>query len=267
MNLLKQIKSVLLNSTISTLLFCLFIQCSGLFIHAQEPFRRHYIIALDNSETFRRVYLNTRGDVQIALNDLFENRNPMCEGNVTNLWNNELNRFDIFNPEEDEISFCLFNYQNLNSNNANSKTLKEFCGIYLNENLRWTEFRSRGTVVDYINANFSNQLHSNSYFPKIIYPLVLSNLEIKNFAEEYILIVISQDYIQPISNDDLNSLNNLLHKPDNSLVENIKLHANKFYSLYSVDTYYFDVVKDGNTSSQRRIISGYKITPRNVIPG
>jgi len=175
---------------------------------SQETFRRHFIIAYDVSTPFIKAEKNCPAYLK-ALTTLFSNKvvSQFHEAYQDNLKVERSNGLPFFDKDQDEISFFHFNisgneFDRLRwtaKNYDENGIVAEFSKLFLKDKgLSWTAFSNKNntTPTDYLTkalsipstpALFSGGVSMSNF----VYPLVLDKIETTKFAEEYILIILS----------------------------------------------------------------------------
>ena len=270
---------------ISFLFFCGFIFCQNTK-NEKKAYRRHFIIAYDISTPFKRSMRYTP-EVKTFLENLFVD--PLLiensTGNIRALIDEQENNIAFFNPELDEISFFHFGVsrnefntcQQSESNNKNEEQiLNTFLDVFLKDKgIYWSDHFKEDTSI---NNYFSNILTINSepisfgrgvtlsYF---VYPLLLEKLTHDKYAEEYILIILSdfQTGSHFGNKDDILRINEMYgYGTTYRIIENsapyfIENRAEELaYNFYTID--YFDYSTTSKTNKRSIGVISKKIKPK-----
>ncbi len=249
-------------------------------------FRRHFIIAYDVSTPFKSAVKDNYYYKRSLIN-LFQNKNNIYgdEANITNLLNERSNNLKFFDPEKDEISFFHFNiaqeeFNNLQSYNArsdNNAKVSTFCNSFLKyKNFSWSSYKQtyNNSIDNYINKLFSIK-PSPEYFgngvsiSNFVYPLILSKIDTSKYAEEYILIILS-DFLTGSMHGNKMDYNRIkdVYKypyntdlPKNSAPSLIKSFTDELASFfYKID--YFEITFNNTLNKKPISIISYKIKPK-----
>jgi molecular chaperone DnaK (HSP70) len=254
---------------------------------SQEPtFRRHFIIAYDISSPFIQSEKNCSNYI-LAMANLFSNNQvkEFDEAYQDNLILEKNNGLPFFDQKRDEISFYHFNISgsefdrlrwSAKSNNESAIVL-DFCKLFLkNKHFTWTNYSNYKNVTPlgyfdyafYIQSdpvNFGEGVSMSNF----VYPLLLENIDSTKYAEEYVLILLS-DFLtgSALGNTkDLDRVKDIYRVPygrkieNNSPVSFIKKKIDYLSSLYyKID--YFQYSFFPTNSSNRIGIIGYKIKPK-----
>ena len=253
-----------------------------------QTFRRHFIIAYDVSSPF--IYAeNNCPAYQQALINLFSNKSVYRynEAYQDNINLERKNGLAFFDPKRDEISFFHFNvaggeFDRLRwtANNYDEKGIvAEFNKLFLKDKkLNWTTFSSKGGVTaspsNYITSvlsiqptppNFSGGVSMSNF----VYPLVLDKIDTTKYAEEYVLILLSDFLTGSMlgNTKDLDRVRDIYRTtygsglPPTSPVTYIKRQIDFLASqYYKIDFFQYSFIPT-NTSNQIGIIA-YKIKPK-----
>lgn len=253
-----------------------------------QTFRRHFIIAYDVSSPF--IYAeNNCPAYQQALINLFSNKSVYRynEAYQDNINLERKNGLVFFDPKRDEISFFQFNvagdeFDRLRwtANNYNEKGIvAEFNKLFLKDKkLNWTTFSAKGGVTaspsNYITSalsiqptppNFSGGVSMSNF----VYPLVLDKIDTTKYAEEYVLILLSDFLTGSMlgNTKDLDRVRDIYRAtyasglPPTSPVTYIKKQIDFLASqYYKIDFFQYSFIP-ANTSNQIGIIA-YKIKPK-----
>lgn len=268
------------------IIFTIFLLLAVSDSFGQQAYRRHYIIAYDISTPFINKVNNCPAYKQ-ALKNLFSNRSVYRYNEAHNVSLNDENGNGVpfFDPKRDEISFFHFNVsenemiilrQSVAGKNEN-EVVSAFNSYFVKDkNLNWTSFSAQRKVTpsDYITVAFSIQPTSSDFangvsMSNLVYPLVLNKIETKNYAEEYILILLSDFMTGAMlgNTKDLDRVRDIYrvpygigltsHSPVNSIQKQIDYLASKYYK---VDYFQYSFIPD-NTRTPIGIIA-YKIKPK-----
>lgn len=251
-----------------------------------QTYRRHFIIAYDISTP--SIYaVNNCPAYQQALKNLFSNKqvNSFNEAYQDNISLEKKNGVSFFDPNQDEISFFHFNiagseFDRLRwtANNYDEKGIvSEFKKLFLKDKqTNWTTF-SKGanvTTSDYINKILSIQPTPPNFqggvsMSNFVYPLVLDKIDTTKFADEYILILLSDFLTGSMlgNTKDLDRVRDIYRVtygsglPPTSPVTYIKKQIDYLASqYYKIDFFQYSFIPN-NTSSPIGIIA-YKIKPK-----
>jgi molecular chaperone DnaK (HSP70) len=272
-----------LKSAIVTALFILLTYSSSF----SQTFRRHFIIAFDIS-TPSINSVNNCPAFQEALANLFSNKSVYRynEAYQDNIILERKNGLTFFDPKRDEISFFHFNiagsefdmlrgtaYNGYDENGI----VSEFGKLFLKDKrLDWTSFSNKGsqTITDYLRAalsmpptpsNFSGGVSMSNF----VYPLVLDKIDTTKFAEEYVLIILSDFLTGSMlgNTKDLERVKDIysvpygIGLPPNSPVSFVKKKIDYLASqYYKIDFFQYSFISTA-TNNLIGIIS-YKIKPK-----
>lgn len=270
-------------------LFLLLLCFPVVLLQAQsKTFRRHFLIAYDISYPFIQAERSCPAYSQ-ALNHLFTNHAESISGTIEAYQNNigiETTRgIKFFDKERDEISFFHFNiagseFQKLRwagKNNSESEIVTTFNGLFLKDKAsRWSDMRDSeaatpGKYFSQVLAlppdprTFSGGVSMSNF----VYPLVMGKVDENQYAEEYILIILS-DFLtgSALGNTkDLDRVRDIFqvpygtNLPDHSPVSYIKNEINYLHSqYYRID--FFQYSFRPRTTTNAIGILGYKIKPK-----
>lgn len=268
-------------------LFWIFSLLTVNFSFSQQTYRRHFIIAYDVSTPFINSENNCPAYTQ-ALIDLFSNKPVYAynEAYQNNLNVEKNNGLPFFDKSRDEISFFHFNiagseFARLRWTIVNgydeSGIVTEFNKLFLKDkHLQWTNFSSDGarTPTDYILSALSLKPTPASFtggvsMSNFVYPLVVDKIDTSKYAEEYILIILS-DFLtgSQLGNTkdldrvkDIYSVSYATIPPENSAVSYIKKQIDYLASqYYKIDFFQYSFIP---TNSKNAIgIISYKIKPK-----
>lgn len=254
--------------------------------YGQQPFRRHFIIAYDVSSPF--IYAeNNCYAYQQGLKNLFSNKAVyhFNEAYQDNLTLERRNGLPFFDPNRDEISFFHFNISGgefdrlrWTANNYDEKGIvDEFKKIFLKDKqATWSTFSKTGNVTstDYINKILSIQPTPPNFqggvsMSNFVYPLVLDKIDTTKFAEEYVLILLSDFLTGSMlgNTKDLDRVRDIYRVsygsglPPTSPVTFVKKQIDYLASqYYKIDFFQYSFIPS-NSSSPIGIL-GYKIKPK-----
>ena len=172
---------------------------------AQQTFRRHFIIAYDVSTPFVHA-VNATPAYHQALVNLFSNKlvYRYSEAYQDNLYVERRNGLPFFDPDRDEISLFHFNiaaseFDRLRriSNADENEIVSTFNNLFLKDkNFNWTNFPGGSDLSGYVlhmlsipptPSRFGNGVSMSNF----VYPLVLDQIDPDKYAEEYVLIILS----------------------------------------------------------------------------
>jgi molecular chaperone DnaK (HSP70) len=253
-----------------------------------QTFRRHFIIAYDIS-TPSINSVNNCPAFQQALKDLFSNKSVYRynEAYQDNINLERKNGLAFFDPKHDEISFFHFNIASSEfdrlmwtANNYDEKGIvAEFSKLFLKDKkLNWTNLYGKEGITaspsNYITsalsirptpANFNGGVSMSNF----VYPLVLDKIETTKYAEEYVLILLSDFLTGSMlgNTKDLDRVRDIYRVPygrglqPSSAVTYIKKKIDFLASqYYKIDFFQYSFIPT-NTSSPIGIIA-YKIKPK-----
>jgi len=253
-----------------------------------QTFRRHFIIAYDVSSPFINAENNCIA-YQQALINLFSNKlvyryNEAYQDNI-NL--ERKNGLPFFDPKRDEISFFHFNISGSEfdrlrwtANNYDEKGIvSEFNKLFLKDKqLNWTAISTEGGITatpsNYLTKALSIQPTPTNFsggvsMSNFVYPLVLDKIDTTKYAEEYVLILLSDFLTGSMlgNTKDLDRVRDIyrvsygIGLPPNSPVTYIKRQIDFLASqYYKIDFFQYSFIPN-NTSSPIGIIA-YKIKPK-----
>jgi molecular chaperone DnaK (HSP70) len=177
-------------------------------VQSQQNYRRHFLIAYDVSSPFINAEKKCPPYRQ-ALVNLFSNKevSGFNEAYQNNLQVEKGNRVVFFDPQRDEISFYHFNIASSEISYLRSSIIKKDENVIFeqynktflkNKNLNWSTYSSIGmkTPINYVISALSieptpQNFGSGVSMSNFVYPLILDNIDTTHFAEEYILIILS----------------------------------------------------------------------------
>ena len=252
----------------------------------QATFRRHFIIAYDVSTPFIKAEKNCPTYMQ-ALSALFSNKtvSNYNEAYKDNLNVERNNGLPFFDKDRDEISFFHFNvagseFDRLRwtANNYDEKGIvSEFSKIFLKDKeFNWTTFPNKhnASPTDYLNKALSIQPTPTNFsggvsMSNFVYPLVLDKIDTTKYAEEYILIILSDFLTGSMlgNTKDLDRVRDIYRVPynislkPNSPVSFVKKKIDYLASqYYKIDFFQYSFIP---TISNNPIgIISYKIKPK-----
>jgi hypothetical protein len=251
-----------------------------------QNFRRHFIIAYDVSTPFQNA---EKQDIEYkqALINLFQDKavTGFNEANQNNLQIEKNNGIKFFDPAKDEISFFHFNVANSEFTELRSKAKKndknEIVSAFNNAFLKdkkfnWSAFfkKNNGNVDEYFNRALSIpssplDFGSGVSMSNFVYPLALEKIDTSKYAEEYILIILSDFLTGSMlgNTKDLDRVKDIFlvpytaSLPSNSPVNYIKEKVD-FLSAqyYKIDFFQYSFIPN-NVNNRIGIIS-YKVKPK-----
>ena len=253
-----------------------------------QTFRRHFIIAYDIS-TPSINSVNNCPVFQQALIDLFSNKSVYSynEAYQDNINLERKNGLAFFDPKHDEISFFQFNiagseFERLRwtANNYDEEGIvAEFSKLFLKDKkLNWTTFSAKEGLTaspsNYITSALSIQptpanFNGGVSMSNFVYPLVLDKIDTTKYAEEYVLILLSDFLTGSMlgNTKDLDRVRDIYKVPygsglpPTSAVTYIKKQIDFLASqYYKIDFFQYSFIPT-NTSSPIGIIA-YKIKPK-----
>jgi molecular chaperone DnaK (HSP70) len=253
---------------------------------SQENYRRHFIIAYDVSSPFINAEKNCPKYKQ-ALVNLFSNEAVFGfnEAYQDNLNVEKENGLLFFDKDHDEISILHFNIAGteVNSlrmsakNNDEKLIFEEFNRLFLKDkNFNWTYYARniKMSCIDYLNAALAIQPLPSNFgggvsLSNFVYPLVLDKIDTTKYAEEYILIILSDFLTGSMlgNTKDLDRVRDIYQVPygvnlsSNSPVNSIKKEIDYLSSqYYKIDFFQFAFISD--VSKNAIGIISYKIKPK-----
>lgn len=283
-NTKKKIISQLSHCVILTIIF-FFLSLTD--VSGQQTFRRHFIVAYDISTPFIKAERNSPV-YKKALIDLFTNNSVSYfkEAYQDNLKIEKDNNLLFFDRNQDEISFFHFNIsghefrdlRNIASNGNEYDIVSSFNKRFLKDkSFYWSAFLSGkkdADVVDYLSnalllrpmpADFNSGVSMSNF----VYPLVLDKIDQTKFAEEYILIILSDFLTGSMlgNTKDLDRVRDIYRVPyhakisANSPVGYIKKQIDFLASqYYKIDFFQYSFIPS-HTNDAIGIIA-YKIKPK-----
>ncbi len=254
---------------------------------SQQTYRRHFIIAYDVSTPFIVSENNCPAYTQALIN-LFSNKAVYNynEAYQDNLSVEKKNGLLFFDKDRDEISFFHFNiagseFNRLRWTAANGYDEKgivaEFSKLFLKDKkLDWTNFSSKGnlTTTDYLRTAFSipptpTNFSGGVSMSNFVYPLVLDKIDTTKYAEEYVLIILSDFLTGSMlgNTKDLDRVKDIYRVPygigltPNSPVSFVKKKIDFLASqYYKIDFFQYSFIPT-NTKNPIGIIA-YKVKPK-----
>ena len=255
---------------------------------SQQTYRRHFIIAYDVSPPFINAERSCWQYKQ-ALIDLFSNNqvSRYNEAYQDNINLERKNGLAFFDPKHDEISFFHFNvagseFDRLRwtANNYDEKGIvAEFSTLFLKDKkLNWTTFSAKEGVTasasNYITSALSTQPTPPNFsggvsMSNFVYPLVLDKIDTTKYAEEYVLIILSDFLTGSMlgNTKDLDRVRDIYRVPyniplkPNSPVSFVKKKIDNLASkYYKIDFFQYSFIPF-RTVNTIGIIS-YKIKPK-----
>ncbi|MBW6490449.1 MAG: Hsp70 family protein [Lentimicrobium sp.] len=255
-----------------------------------KNFRRHFIIAYDVSSPFVNSEISNNYYRQ-SLIALFNNQEVLnfSEANLSNLENEKKNGLKFFDINKDEISFfhfgvasSEFNSLQLTNNSLNDKgKVDAFNKVFLkNKEIVWTDNYNKLTpnVYNYFSKIFTCRKDPVNFglgvtLSNYVYPLILNSIDPSKYAEEYILILLS-DFLSGTMHGNKNDFKrikelygystNATNLPATSAPVLLNTFANLLSAnYYKIDFFEFAFLKT-QFPQQREDISiiGYKIKPK-----
>lgn len=235
-------------------LFCLVLSVVNVTF-GQDFYRRHFIIAYDASTS-----LNNCNGIYDVLASLFKNERVDATGDQNLIKNDKL----FFDTNKDEISFFDFNFSDYDIASLKDVKKKELAmkmqELFFKTQTNWSRYKMVRQpphfVVDYI---FHRLIYarspSNLTIPNLVYPLVLNRLDQTKYAEEYILIVLTQTTPELFNGVDQYVLKTKIAN-DSLAINYIAGQINDINASFTKKNYF----------SYTAGIFGYFITPKNVLP-
>jgi len=253
---------------------------------SQQTFRRHFIIAYDVSSPF--IYAeNNCPAYQQALINLFSNKsvNRYNEAYQDNINLERKNGLTFFDPTRDEISFFHFNAAGSEIVNLRQSSVgkdekgivTDFNKVFLKDKkLDWTTFSNQESLTpsNYITKVLSIQPTPQNFaggvsMSNFVYPLVLDKIDPTKYAEEYVLILLSDFLTGSMlgNTKDLDRVRDIYRVPygnqlkSNSPVSYVKKQIDFLASqYYKIDFFQYSFIPT-NTNNPIGIIA-YKIKPK-----
>lgn len=249
---------------------------------AQHTYRRHFIIAYDISSPSINAEKSCPAYKQ-ALIDLFSNKpvNGFNESNQDNLIIEKNNGLQFFDIKNDEISFFHFNISGSEISMlrtaakkiSNTEIVNEFNNLFLKEKkYNWSD--NNNSIRDYFNKVFSIQATPPNFgvgvsLSNFVYPLVLSQVDTSQYAEEYVVIILSDFLTGSMlgNTKDLDRIRDIfsvpygINLPSNSPVSFIKSEIDKLAAqYYRIDFFQYSFI----TPSSNNLIGiiGFKVKPK-----
>lgn len=263
------------------LILILKIECTS-----QNNFRRHFIIAYDISTPFIRSEKNCPAYKE-SLIKLFSNKNV---NNYHDAYDQNLkaevdNGVEFFNPEKDNISFYHFNIAGSEfvrlrwaaSYYKDYELIDEFNNTFIKDKgYDWATFKKTRNydLNNYFNDVFSIKPSPHNFsggvsMSNFIYPLILDKIDSEKFAEEYILIILSDFLTGSMlgNTKDLDRVKDIFlvpynialstNSPVNIIKNKIDYLASKYFKIEFFQYSFIPV----NSKSSLGVIS-YKIKPK-----
>lgn len=255
-------------------------------VKSQINFRRHFIITYDVSTPFIVAEKSTP-EFERTLIDLFSGATLINSGesNQTGLLTEKENGLTFFDPNRDEISFFHFNIARSEFSFLQAtpfiynedEIVESFNDTFLKDkNFYWSDYYSSGTgdIKSYIQRIFQFPRNPPIFgagisLSNFVYPLVLSQIDSSKFAEEYILIILSDFLTGSMHGNKMDfnrikelycfSLNSTLSQ--NSAPMYIKKFSDKLSSgFYKID--YFEFTFNNTINRNPISILSYKVKPK-----
>lgn len=252
-----------------------------------ESTRRYFLIAYDVSTPFIKAEKSIY-EFEAALVDVFSGNKieGFDEANQETLKAEKENNYTFFDPHKDEISFFHFNiargeFSHLQwtaSNSGERGVVSEFNEAFIKEKGNsWAEYvhsNPKGNIHGFLSSKLSitpspPEFGRGVSMSNFVYPLVLNHLDSNQYAEEYILIILS-DFLTGAmlgNTRDLDRVKDIYGvkyyeritsaSPVSYLKQHIDQLAAKFYK---VDYFQYSFVSQ--TSNQPIGIIAYKIKPK-----
>jgi molecular chaperone DnaK (HSP70) len=204
---LSLIKNHKLYRSIKTVCSIIILLLANTVFGQPQVFRRHFIVAYDVSTPFINARTNCPAYTN-ALVDLFLNWNVLGfnEAYRDNLIVEKNNGVPFFDANRDEITFFHFNiaaseFSRLREsvNYGEKRTVTEFVNAFLkNKKMSWSAFskQKNGNIRNYWRNAFSRPpvpavFGRGVSMSNFVYPLVMEKLDAGKYAEEYILVILS----------------------------------------------------------------------------
>ncbi|MDR1170384.1 MAG: hypothetical protein LBK97_06080, partial [Prevotellaceae bacterium] len=259
----------------------LFLLTNTVFGQAQT-FRRHFIVAYDISTPFINAKNNCPA-YEHALVSLFSNRNVsgFNEAYQENLTVEKRNNVPFFDANRDEITFFHFNVAESefaglrgNVNSGKNKLVPEFINTFLkNKKLNWSDFSNtrNASIRSYWQEAFSKSptppvFGGGVSMSNFVYPLVMSKLDVNRYAEEYILIILSDFLTGSLlgNTKDLDRVRDIFRVVYNTPLSNNSpvMWVKKEIDCLASQYYRIEFFQYSFVSSSMIGILGYKIKPK-----
>ena len=241
-------------------------------------YRRHFLIYYDISYPFYSKEID-RNDLKKTIQTLFKNKEINNFSKDYLLKNEKLNGTKFFEPEKDQISFYYFGLNtskraDLLRTNVNTKNTDDFYHSFLEKFVwkpeqTWSEYKSNGKnaeILDYINKLWSLQKPrwgNGISLSNLIYPLGIDAVKDSSYAEEYIIIILS-DFLTGAefgNKQDLDLLKKTFYSRlyYKDILSKYNQLVGKFYKI-DYFNYEFDAGYENGKQNLLGIIS-YKIRP------
>jgi molecular chaperone DnaK (HSP70) len=246
-------------------------------------FRRHFIVAYDVSSPFVNAQRNCPA-YRNAVVDLFLNRDvtDFNEAYRDNLTVENNNGVPFFDAGRDEITFFHFNiaaseFDRLRASadyGEEERTVTEFINTFLKDKgISWSVFskQSQGNIRSYWQTAFSRTptpavFGGGVSMSNFVYPLAMGKLDANKYAEEYILIILSDFLTGSLlgNTKDLDRVRDIFRVPygtslpSGSPVSRIKKKIDYLASQY----YRIEFFQYSFVASPMIGILGYKVKPK-----
>lgn len=274
-------RKVLILSLVISCLFSSLIYGQGNDIDSHKTYRRHFLVFYDISYPFYSKE-EDRSDLKNTLKALFENKRINEFDNQYALKNEKLNGINFFDNQKDQISFFHFGLNNndlrylltnrdyLKDNNLLYKSFLD--KLFKEPSYKWDNFKNihANNIATYIDSlwNIEKPSWGNGHsLSNIVYPLGIDMLSSKNYAQEYIIIILS-DFLTGSdfgNKKDLNLIkgffNDLSYYYDDILSKNNELNS-KFHKINYFDFEFSTRFYNKGTEVLLGIV-GYKIRPNS----
>lgn len=279
-----------LTITVFYLIFCCILMRSEAQNHNMEDsvfhqnIRRHYLIAIDISGSFTKK-LKYTPTLKRAIIDLFRNKIPTSSvnENSVNIHEDQKNKRLFFNPDLDDISYFQFGItinekrileKGRESKNKN-KILADFLDKFIeNKDLNWSSFKAQNpSINEYIDSIFSKIPYSGFgqgvTLSNYVYPLVTEKINSKRYANEYVLLIVS-DFLSGSDFGNKNDFNRLLDTYNYTYASNpskdtppivIRNYINQLSNTF-FQIEYFEYAFKPIIGNKDVGIIGYKIKPK-----
>ncbi|MDR2775985.1 MAG: hypothetical protein LBC19_14865, partial [Tannerella sp.] len=249
-----------------------------------QMFRRHFIVAYDVSSPFMAAAARRSCPAyESALVDLFSNKtvSGFNEAYQDNLIVERNNGAPFFDADRDEITFFHFNIARSEFGSLQESVqygeknlVTKFVNAFLkNKSLNWSDFlrKRHGNIRSYWQNAFSITPDPSVFgggvsMSNFVYPLTMGKLDANKYAEEYILVILSDFLTGSLlgNTKDLDRVRDIFRLPygaplsPNSPVSWVKKEIDRLASQY----YRIEFFQYSFVASPMIGILGYKIKPK-----
>jgi hypothetical protein len=262
---------------LGTFFFTLAVLANCLSGQEMTSFRRHYIVLYDNSNPFV-VQEEQNPQVLKTILRLFKNDIPLrIEGRTYNLAYERQTNVPFFDVKNDEISFYYFgltqfSIEELFRENELHRYNRQFYAEFKNEfitpqNTNWSETRKihRNDVAEYLNfvwRRYRPKWGFGYTLSNFVYPVALERITSEHYAEEYILIIIS-DFLSGSALGNRQDYR-LIRPIFKNFSQEIQKKIDELYSkFYKIDYFEFSFPTGLSRNEQEVLLGiiGYKVRP------